>query len=87
MFWKLFIVRRPKTFNEKTFDEELKILEEKQKKITSEYDICIKEIENKLQECRTKENLSQDDQLNVRKMEHRKVDLHIQVPRTESIPL
>ena len=71
----------------KKFDEELKILEEKQKKITSEYDIGIKKIENKLKQCRTKENLSQDDQLNVRKMEHRKVDLHIQVPRTESIPL
>ena len=50
-FWKLFTAQtqEQKTFNEKKFDEELKVLEEKQKKIKSEYDIGIKEIENKLE--------------------------------------
>ena len=39
-FWKLFTAQtqEQKTFNEKKFDEELKALEEKQKKIKSEYE-------------------------------------------------
>ena len=87
IFWKLVIAQRQKTFNEKKFDEELKVLEEKQKKIKSEYDIGIKEIESKLEECRTKESLSQDEQIDCRRMDHQKVDLNTQVPRVESIPL
>ena len=89
IFWKLFTAQtqKQKTFNEKKFDEELKVLEEKHKKIKSEYDIGIKEIENKLEECRTKESLSPDEQLDCRKMDHQKVDLNTQVSRIKRMPI
>ena len=90
MFSKLFTAAtstvRPKTINEKTLQEEVKLLEEKKQKIKSKYDIEIQEIEYKLQQCRTKENLSQDEQLNCRRMEHQKVDLHTQVQEQNQCP-
>ena len=89
IFWKLFTAQRQKqkTFNEKKFDEELKVLEEKQKKIKSEYDIGIREIESKLEECRTKESFSQNEQIDCRRMDHQKVDLNTQVSRMKLMPL
>ena len=52
----------PKTYNERTLEEEQKLLEEKQKKLKTEHDTNVKIVEKEYQKCMSKTNISYNEQ-------------------------
>jgi hypothetical protein len=66
--------QKPKTINEKNLEEEQKVLEEKQKKITIEYKTNIQDLEKKYKECISEPWISPDQQRDCYKKHHQKVD-------------
>ena len=51
-----------KTYNERTFEEEQKLLEEKQKKLKTEHESNIKNVETEFKNCMSKPDISYNEQ-------------------------
>ena len=63
-----------KTYNERTLEEEQKLLEEKQKKLKTEYEINVKSVENEFRKCTSKPNVSYNEQQNCYTRKHQSLD-------------
>ena len=62
------------SYNERTFEEEQKLLEEKQKKLKTEYEINVKSVENEFRKCMSKPNVSYNEQQDCYTRKHRSLD-------------
>ena len=51
-----------KTYNERTFEEEQKLLEEKQKKLKTEHEINVKNVEDEFKKCMSKPDILYNEQ-------------------------
>ena len=63
-----------KTYNERTLEEEQKLLDEKQKKLKNEYESNIKNVENEFNKCMAKPNISYNEQQDCYTRKHQSLD-------------
>ena len=63
-----------KTYNERTFEEEQKLLEEKQKKLKTEHEINVKNVEDEFKKCMSKPDISYNEQQDCYTRKHQSLD-------------
>ena len=62
------------TYNEKTFEEEQKLLEGKQKKLKTEHEINVKNVEDEFKKCMSKPDISYNEQQDCYTRKHQSLD-------------